>query len=135
MLVRNSALTKSGLFNKQFFLYYEDVELSYRLRSYGYDLHYLPSCKMYHEAGVSARVEKNEGFLSPIIHYYISRNHIWFLRKYGKPVFYPINLLYNGSYYLALWGYFKLRGRNQKAGLLIKGLKEGLFTPQNAIWL
>lgn len=135
MLVRNSALTQSGLFNKQFFLYYEDVELSYRLRSYGYDLHYLPSCKMYHEAGVSARVEKNEGFLSPIIHYYISRNHIWFLRKYGKPVFYPINLLYNGSYYLALWGYFKLRGRNQKAGLLIKGLKEGLFTPQNAIWL
>jgi hypothetical protein len=124
----------SGLFNKQFFLYYEDVELSFRLRGHGYEVHYLPSCKMYHEAGVSAKVEKKEGFLSPVIHYYISRNHFWFLRRYGKPIFYPINILYNGSYYLAVWVYLKLRGRNEKAGFIIKGLKEGLFTPQTTIW-
>src|SRR6201996_2532203 len=124
MLLRNSALVKSGLFNKQFFLYYEDVELSFRLREHGYELHYLPSCKMYHEAGVSAQVEKKEGFLSPIIHYYISRNHFWFLRRYGKPVFYPINILCNGLYYLAVWTYLKLRGRNEKAGFIIKALKE-----------
>ncbi|HTH82798.1 MAG TPA: glycosyltransferase family 2 protein [Mucilaginibacter sp.] len=134
MLLRNSALTMSGLFNKQFFLYYEDVELSFRLREHGYEVHYLPSCKMYHEAGVSAQVEKKEGFLSPIIHYYISRNHFWFLRRYGKPVFYPINIFYNGLYYLAVWTYLKLRGRNEKAAFIIKGLKEGLFTPKNTIW-
>jgi GT2 family glycosyltransferase len=134
MMIRNTSLIMSGLFNKQFFLYYEDVELSYRLRGCGYELHYLPSAKMYHEAGVSARVEKKEGYLSPVIHYYISRNHIWFLRRYGKPVFYPVNAAYNGLYYLLLWGYFKLRGRSKKAGMLIKGLKEGLFTPKNLIW-
>jgi GT2 family glycosyltransferase len=134
MLVRNEALTTSGLFNSRFFLYYEDVELSFRLRDHRYELHYLPSCKMYHEAGVAARVEKKEGFLSPVIHYYISRNHIWFLRRYGKPVFYPVNVLYNGFYYLSVWVYLKLRGRNQKAGFIIKGLKEGLFTPKNVIW-
>jgi len=134
MLIRNSALLVSELFNKRFFLYYEDVELSYRLRETGYELHYLPSCKMYHEAGVAAKVEKKEGFLSPVIHYYTSRNHIWFLRKYGKPVFYPVNILYNGLYYLGVWLYFKLRRRNEKARFLIKGLKEGVFTPQNSIW-
>ena len=134
MLIRNNALVKSGLFNKQFFLYYEDVELSFRLRDHGYELHYLPSCKIYHEAGVSATVEKKEGFLSPVIHYYICRNHIWFLRKYGKPVFYPVNILYNGFYYLSLWIYFKLRRRNEKAAFLIKAIKEGLFTPKNLIW-
>ncbi|MDB4926275.1 glycosyltransferase family 2 protein [Mucilaginibacter sp.] len=134
MLLRNSALIKSGLFNKHFFLYYEDVELSFRLRDWGHELHYLPSCKMYHEAGVSAIVEKKEGFLSPVIHYYISRNHIWFLRKYGKPVFYPVNILYNGFYYLGVWVYLKLRGRNEKAGFIIKGVKEGLFTPSKLIW-
>jgi GT2 family glycosyltransferase len=133
MLIRNSALSDTGLFNKRFFLYYEDVELSFRLRGKGYELHYLPSCKMYHEAGVSAKVEKKEGFLSPVIHYYISRNHIWFLRLYGKPVFYPVYILYNGLYYLSVWFYFKLRGRNEKARLLIKGLKEGLFTPKAQI--
>ncbi|WP_299285780.1 glycosyltransferase family 2 protein [uncultured Mucilaginibacter sp.] len=136
MLIRNSALIKSGLFNKKFFLYYEDVELSFRMRSKGYELHYLPSCKMYHEAGVSAKVAapKQEGFLSPVIHYYISRNHLWFLRRYGKPVFFPINILYNASYYAALWFYFKLRGRKEKARFLVKGLKEGFFTPKNLIW-
>lgn len=135
MLIRNSALTKSGLFNKQFFLYYEDVELSYRLRGAGYELHYLPSTKMYHEAGVSAKVERKEGFLSPIIHYYVTRNRIWFLRKYGNMIFYPVYFISGLLYYGAAWLYFKLRGRNEKAGFLVKGLKEGVFTPKNLIWL
>lgn len=136
MLIRNNALIKSGLFNSKFFLYYEDVELSFRLRKFGYEVHYYPSCKMYHEAGVSAKVAapEKEGFVSPIIHYYMSRNHIWFLRQYGNPVCYPINIIYNGTYYLLLLIYFKLRRRNEKARYLIKGLKEGLFTPQNFIW-
>lgn len=133
MLIRNQSLAKSGLFNKHFFLYYEDVELSYRLRAEGYELHYLPSCKIYHEAGVSATVQKKEGSLSPIIHYYTGRNHIWFLRKYGTPVFYPVNILYNSLYYSSVWLYFKIRGRNEKARFLVKGLKEGLFTPQSSI--
>jgi len=136
LMIRNSALTKSGLFNKQFFLYYEDVDLSFRLRGVGYELHYLPSCKMYHEAGVSAKVDvkKKEGMLSPIIHYYTSRNRIWILRRYGKPIYYPIYFITSAFYYSALWIYFKLRGRNEKASFLIKGLKEGLFTPKNLIW-
>jgi GT2 family glycosyltransferase len=134
MMIRNAPLLLCGLFNKKFFLYFEDVELSFRLRESGYELHYLPSAKMYHEAGASAKVEKKEGFLSPVIHYYISRNHTWFLRRYGKPVFYPVYFIYNGFYYLALLAYFKLRGRNEKATQLIKGLKEGLFTPKSLIW-
>jgi GT2 family glycosyltransferase len=136
MLIRNSALTKSGLFNKQFFLYYEDVELSFRLRNSGYQVHYLPACKMYHEAGVSGKTEvkKKEGFLSPVIHYYISRNRIWFLRKYGNKICYPVYIISSGFYYMSLLIYFKLRGRNEKARHLIKGLKDGLFTPKNLIW-
>lgn len=136
MLLRNQALSKSGLFNKLFFLYYEDVELSFRLRENGYEVHYLPSCKMHHEAGVSAKTgaPKKEGFLNPVIHYYVSRNHLWILRRYGSPVYYPVNLLYNGAYYAALYLYFKLRRRNEKARCLIKGLKEGFFTSKSIIW-
>lgn len=136
MLIRNSALGKSGLFNEKFFLYYEDVDLCFRLREAGYDLHYLPSCKMYHEAGVSAKIAapKKEGTLSPVIHYYTSRNHIWILRRYGNPWFYPTYTIIYGTYYLAVLAYFKLRGRNQKARYLIKGLKEGISIPKNLIW-
>lgn len=133
-LFRNTALQRSGLFNKRFFLYYEDVDLSFRLRQCRYELHYLPGCKMYHEAGASATVKKKEGNLSPIIHYYICRNHIWILRGYGNPVFYPVNLLYNATYYLALLSYFIIRRRKQKAAFLIKGIKDGFFTAKSLIW-
>ena len=136
MLIRNSALSKSGLFNSKFFLYYEDVELSFRLRDHGYEIHYLPSCKMYHEAGVSAKVDvpKKEGFLNPIIHYYVSRNRIWFLRKYGNIIFWPVYVISSALYYTSLLIYFILRGRNEKARFLIKGIKEGVLTPKTLIW-
>jgi GT2 family glycosyltransferase len=136
MLIRNTALKKSGLFNKRFFLYYEDTDLSFRLREVGYELHYLPSCKIYHEAGVSAKVEikKKEGILSPVIHYYISRNRLWFLRRYGKAIFYPVYIISSAFYYIPLLIYFIIRGRNEKAGFLIKGLKDGIFTSKNLIW-
>lgn len=134
ILIRNAALIKNGLFNKQFYLYYEDVELSFRLRGNGYELHYLQTSKIYHEAGASAKVEKKEGILSPVIHYYISRNRLWFLRRYGNPVYYPVYMLGNVLYYASVWIYFKLRGRNQKAAFLIKGLKDGFFTSDQRIW-
>ncbi len=37
--LRNSVLSKAGLFNERFFLYYEDVELSW-IRENGHELHY-----------------------------------------------------------------------------------------------
>ncbi|MGZ3756540.1 MAG: glycosyltransferase family 2 protein [Mucilaginibacter sp.] len=136
VLAKNSALIKCGLFNRQFFLYYEDVELSFRIRKTGYKLHYLPSCKMYHEAGVSGKagVKNKEGFLSPVIHYYVCRNRLWVLRGYGLVFFSPLYLIGSMLYYTSLLIYFKLRGRNEKAGYLIKGLKDGFFTSKSLIW-
>lgn len=134
-LVRNSALKVSGLFNSKFFLYYEDVDLSFRLKKTGGDLDYFPSSKIYHEAGVSGQQKKNaEGTLSPIIHYYLARNKIWFLRRYANPLFYLPIFIKNAVYYVALYIYFSLRRRKQKAAYLIKGIQEGLFTPINQIW-
>jgi len=133
-LIRNEALQKCGLLNNQFFLYYEDVELSFRFRRNGYEVHYLPSVKMYHEAGVSAKIEKGEGFLSPVIHYYFARNRIWLLREHGVKLFYPVYFIVGLFYYSAVWLYFKLRGRNEKSRMLIKGIKDGLFTPKSLIW-
>jgi GT2 family glycosyltransferase len=136
MLIRNSMLQQTGLFNKQFFLYFEDVELSFRIRAAGHELHYLPGTKMYHEAGASAQTKmpEKEGTLSPVIHYYIARNHIWFLRKHGNPLFYPIMLLFNGPYYITLLFYFLLRGRYKKAKFLFNGLKDGFFVSEKVIW-
>lgn len=136
MLIRNTVLNQTGTFNKGFFLYYEDVELSFRIREAGHELHYLPQIKMYHEAGASAQLsnKEKEGTLSPVIHYYVNRNHIWFLRKFGNPLFYPLMFLYYSPYYLLLLSYFLLRGRKKKAGYLFSGLKDGFFASEEVIW-
>lgn len=136
MLIRNSALQAIGLFNKQFFLYFEDVELSFRLSAAGYQLHYLPGTKMYHEAGASSQIvsSEKEGTLSPIIHYYVCRNQIWLLRKYTNPIFYPCIILCRSPYYISLLAYFFLKGKQKKAKHLLNGIKDGFFTPEKVIW-
>jgi len=136
-LVRNSALKEIGLLNEKFFLYYEDVELSFRLRKQCGELHYLPTTKVYHEAGVSGKQKSKsaEGILSPVIHYYVNRNKIWFLRKYANPFFFIIMFVNNSIYYSLLFCYFFLRKRNKKAAYLAQGIREGLFTPKSSIWL
>lgn len=136
MLVRNTILQQTGSFNKEFFLYYEDVELSFRMRAAGHQLHYLPQHKIYHEAGASGQLatRDKEGTLSPVIHYYVSRNHIWFLRKFGNPLLYPFMLLFHSPYYLGLLAYFLIRGRKKKANYLFSGLKDGFFVSEEVIW-
>lgn len=137
MMIRNEVLKGSGLFTEKFFLYYEDVDLSFRIRQTGYELHYLPDCKVYHEAGVSGKqfAKNKEGTLSPIIHYYLSRNKLWILRRYGSSFLFPLIILSHSFYYGSLLIYFIVRRRWKKAGLLLKGIKEGLFTPQKSIWI
>lgn len=48
VLIRRSAYVKVGGYESQIFMYGEDVELSYRFRSYGYRLKYCPSAVVYH---------------------------------------------------------------------------------------
>jgi len=136
MMVRNQVLQQTGFFNQHFFLYYEDVELSFRIRAAGHELHYVPGLKMYHEAGASAQLpsHEKEGTLSPVMHYYVNRNHIWFLRRFGRVSNYPIMFFYHLPRFLGTMAYFLLKGRRKKAQYLFNGIKDGFFTPERLIW-
>ena len=50
ILMRRSAYEKTGGYDKAIFMYAEDVELSYRFRSFGYVLKYVPSANVTHYA-------------------------------------------------------------------------------------
>nr|MBC7613676.1 glycosyltransferase family 2 protein [Pseudopedobacter sp.] len=129
-LVKNKVLQNGGKFNDKYFLYYEDVELSFRWRLQGYKLYILPNAVIYHEAGVSSQLKKKkkEGTLSPIIHYYLNRNRIWFLRSFGNKFCYIFNFLNLIAYWCALLFYFLFKLKFQKAKYLLKGIFEGFFT-------
>lgn len=78
MFIRSSALEKVGLLDESFFMYAEDIDLSYRLSLKGYKIYYLPKPSLIHYKGESTR---KSDFNYPI-HFYGSM--IRFVSKYYK---------------------------------------------------
>lgn len=66
-LIRREAYERVGGFEKRIFMYGEDVELSYRFRSYGYKLKYYPSALVWHysyEAGMIKPLQYTKSVLA-----------------------------------------------------------------------
>lgn len=55
MMVKQALLNKTGGFDEQFFMYGEDIDLSYRLQQTGHHNYYLPDCTVIHFKGESTR--------------------------------------------------------------------------------
>ncbi|MBW4891854.1 glycosyltransferase family 2 protein [Mucilaginibacter sp. HMF5004] len=53
MLIRRSVLAKTGLLDERFFIYGEDIDLSYRIRLAGYKNYYFPKTYIIHLRGLS----------------------------------------------------------------------------------
>jgi len=127
-MVKSEVLQKVGLLYDPFFIYYEDVDLSFRIREAGYDLGYAPASVIYHIAGMSHKSTKKtaEGYVSPKVHYLNARNRIWLLKKYTKIVYAPTVFIYQTIYYTGVTAYFLIRGRREKIKALYRGIAEGL---------
>lgn len=55
MLMRKEALDKSGLLDETFFMYGEDIDLSYRITQSGYKNYYFPETSIIHYKGESTK--------------------------------------------------------------------------------
>ena len=127
--IRNQVLTQIGLFDPAFFTYYEDVDLSFRIKKAGYRLHYLPVSVIYHIAGMSGKTiaKGKEGFLHASVHYHNVRNRIWIWRRYAQIWQWPSILAYHLFYFGGMLLYFLLRGRLNKFDATCKGLRDGFL--------
>ena len=132
-LTKTSILKEVGLLNEAFFIYYEDADLSFRIRSKGYQLLFHPQSVIYHIAGSSnkTKVKGKEGYASPFVHYLNSRNHIWFLKIWTKWYQWPTTFLTLFSYYLSNMLYFALRRRIGKLKSLLRGISHGFKSIPN----
>ncbi len=54
-MYRAKMLTEIGLFDEDFFAYYEDVDLSFRAQLMGWKVAFVPSAKVYHQIGGTSR--------------------------------------------------------------------------------
>ncbi len=78
MLIPKDLLAKVGLFDSSYFAYFEDVDLSVRVRKAGYSIIYAPKSKIWHK-GTAA----TGGYLNAISYYFYVRNAIRFVLKHG----------------------------------------------------
>ncbi len=98
-LYRRGMLDQVGLFDEDFFMYLEDVDLAWRARLAGWRALYVPQARVYHHHSATAQ----EG--SPFKRRLLGRNKLWLVAKnYPSPhlwLYLPLILLYD----LAAAGY------------------------------
>jgi GT2 family glycosyltransferase len=75
---RTEALREAGMFDEDFFLYYEDTDLSWRLRTLGWSIRYQPSAVVRHIHSASS-VE-----WSPLFVFHTDRNRLLMLTKNAR---------------------------------------------------
>lgn len=64
-MIRTDALAQCGLFDDGFFLYFEEVELMFRLRKAGWDIQYVPSSRVKHIGGAATGVREGKSERNP----------------------------------------------------------------------
>ncbi len=72
---RTAAIREVGFFDEDFFLYYEDCDLSWRLRARGYAVRYEPTAVVRHIHSASS------GEWSPLFTFHVDRNRLLMLTK------------------------------------------------------
>jgi GT2 family glycosyltransferase len=77
MLVRRTVMEQVGLLDERFFAYYEETEWCVRAARAGYKIAHVPLARIWHKISPSARAD------SPLVHYYMTRNRLLFLKSTG----------------------------------------------------
>lgn len=79
MLLRREAIEDAGVLDPRFFMYYEETEWCARIASHGWRIVVEPAARIQH----AIRPDLQLG--SPLVAYYMTRNHLLFLRAIGAP--------------------------------------------------
>jgi GT2 family glycosyltransferase len=126
-MFRASLLRETGILNEKYFAYHEDVDLSFRIRKAGHKLMLVPQSVIYHIGGGSSNSseKQKEGYQSPYVHYFNTRNQIWIIREWLKWYEKPIAILYHALYSVSLATYFIIRMRWNKLKAVVKGFIHG----------
>jgi len=127
-LFRSEIIEKIGMFDNYFFVYYEDADLSIRIKEAGYEIGLQKNSEIYHHEGASWKFKKlnKEGKISPFTRYLTIRNHIYFIQKHQKKFNFFGKWIYQFFKIFLFSFYFIFRMRFEKLGMVYKGLIDGL---------
>ncbi len=75
-MVRREVLLECGGMDEEHFIYYDDIELGYRIKKHGYQVVSLGNAKAWHKSGMRQEITNT------FVRYYITRNRHRFFAKY-----------------------------------------------------
>ena len=117
-----------GLLDDFFFVYFEDVDYSLRIKKAGFELGLQEKSVIYHHEGASfkGKIKKIEGTVSPYTHYLRLRNHLYFNSKYNAEFNFFGKWIYQIFQIFSYILYFTIRLRFNKLKMIYKGLIDGM---------
>jgi len=77
LLVKAAVVERIGLLDERFFAYYEETEWCVRAQRAGFKIVHVPLAHIWHKISPGARAD------SPLVHYYMTRNRLLFLKAAG----------------------------------------------------
>lgn len=123
LLVRSELFQQIGLFNSDYFLYWEETEFCVRSKKVDYRIIYDSQSKIWHKSGESTK--KSRGCYE----YFYVRNMVWFMKSQAKKEdFYYFTIYLFGYHFWYLCGLFIFTKRDPRSLFYsTKGLIHGFL--------
>lgn len=119
VLLRREVLLSVGVFDdKNFFMYWEDVDLCFRMRHSGWKLSVAPQARVWHKESASLKDRK------PLLDKYYNTSSVRFLRRYAPVPWIPIIFSSAGRFFRRA-----IRGDWPRVRAVWDGIGEGLRKP------
>jgi GT2 family glycosyltransferase len=80
LMIRKAVADRLGLMDPDFYMNSDDVDLNYRVRRLGCEVHYVPEARIIHHGGQSMRRRRLRMAIE------LHKNHVLFFRKHHGPV-------------------------------------------------
>jgi len=125
LLVRKELIIKTGGYNQNFFLQWEEADWQARGKNLGYKVIFTPHAKIWHKVSIATG-----GTDSPLRYYYSTRNAIIFVRRNGTEKQFGLYIILLTFYWFPLTSFSNLS--KARVDLLVARLK-GLFS--GLIWI
>jgi hypothetical protein len=122
LLIKKGVIEDIGLLDRDYFIYYEELDWTLKARKKGYRIVFVPKARVWH------RVSRVSGLGTPFYTYFSTRNRIRFVRKNASMLDFVLLFL---PYFLAVRFagpllLFIIRGRWRAIKALIAGTRDGI---------
>jgi hypothetical protein len=122
VLLSRTALEQVGMLDERFFMYYEDMDYSLRLRQAGLRILFVPAASMWHKVSLSSG-----GRDSPNERYWMARSSVQYFRKHVRGWRWLVVTPYRLGSAIKTVARLLIRGHHRSAQAYLCGLRDGLI--------